>query len=674
VARSRLKNWGGPYVVNMFDLDDIFGSQGPLQRALPDFRVRRQQLRMAEHLATALADASPLVIEAGTGTGKTFAYLVPALLSGMRVLISTGTRTLQDQLFAKDLPLVAAALGMPARVALLKGRANYLCRYRLARAGTQLVLEGGKASDKWLGKIERWARTTRSGDLAEVAGLSDSHRIWPQVTSTRDNCLGARCEEFARCHVVAARRVAQEADVVIVNHHLLLADLALKEDGFGDLLGSADAVILDEAHQLPDLATQFFGASIGSRRIENVLKDISAGLSIPSRAKRLADEGRATRASMAIHAVEDSLRDLAGRLPRAPGRIAWSETPAPIEHATTDLAQSLDSLATELTHAAEDDAELSQFAERASELAASIDRIATIEETDGSRAVEIFNHGFALHLVPFDIADRFQSIMQARRCAWIFTSATLSVGDDFTHFTSRLGLNDAPTLKIDSPFDYESQSLLYLPMGLPQPASADFVPSMIRASIPLIDASRGGAFLLFTSHRALAQGAVMLREYWGPQSPYRLYVQGEAPRELLLKEFREDGNGVLLGTSSFWEGVDVKGSALRLVIIDKLPFASPDDPLVKARIGHIQASGGNAFKDYQLPEAALALKQGVGRLIRSEEDHGVVVICDRRIVERPYGRVFRAALPPMAVTQELGEVTRFLNRHAPAGDAKMLAP
>jgi ATP-dependent DNA helicase DinG len=639
----------------MFDLDDIFGSQGPLQLALPGFRVRRQQLRMAEHLATALADASPLVIEAGTGTGKTFAYLVPALLSGLRVLISTGTRTLQDQLFAKDLPLVASALGMPARVALLKGRANYLCRYRLARAGAQLVLEGGQSSDKWLAKIERWSRTTRSGDLAEVAGLSDSHRIWPQVTSTRDNCLGTRCEDFNRCHVVAARRVAQEADVVIVNHHLLLADLALKEDGFGDLLGSADAVILDEAHQLPDLATQFFGATVGSRRIENVLKDI-----------RAANVSTAPRASMAMQAVEDSLRDLTSRLPRMPGRVSWAETPAPIEHATTDLAKSLEFLAGELERAAEDHAALSPFAERASELAVSVDRIASVEETDGSRAVEIFSHGFALHLVPFDIAERFQSIVQARRCAWIFTSATLSVGDDFTHFTSRLGLDEASTLKIDSPFDYESQSLLYLPMGLPQPASADFVPAMIKASIPLIDASRGGAFLLFTSHRALAQGAALLREHWGTQPPYRLYVQGEAPRELLLKEFREDGNGVLLGTSSFWEGVDVKGTALRLVIIDKLPFASPDDPLTKARIAHIQASGGNAFRDYQLPEAALALKQGVGRLIRSEEDYGVVVICDRRIVERPYGRIFRAALPAMTVTQDVSEATRFLHRHAPA--------
>ena len=642
----------------MFDLDDIFGSEGPLQRALPDFRTRRQQVRMAEHLATALSERTPLVVEAGTGTGKTFAYLVPALLSGLRVLISTGTRTLQDQLFAKDLPLVASALGMPARVALLKGRSNYLCRYRLTRAGTQMALDGFEGPDKWLAKVERWARTTQSGDLAEVAGLSDSHRIWPQVTSTRDNCLGTRCEEFKRCHLVAARREAQEADVVIVNHHLLLADLALKEDGFGDLLGSADAVILDEAHQLPDLATQFFGASIGSRRIENVLKEIGAE-----------SQGAPSRTSSAVHAVEDSLRDLTERLPRGIGRVSWAETPVPIDRPATELAESLQALAAELSESAQGSVVLTQLAERTSELAVGVERIASVDDSEGARAVETFAKGFTLHLIPFDIAERFQSLVQSRRCSWIFTSATLSIGEDFTHFTSRLGLTEAPTLRIDSPFDYESQSLLYLPKGLPQPAAPGFIPAMLDLSIPLIEASRGGAFLLFTSHRALAQGAALLRSHWGPKPPYNLYVQGEAPRELLLKAFREDGNGVLLGTSSFWEGVDVKGSALRLVIIDKLPFASPDDPLVKARIAHIQTSGGNAFMDYQLPEAALALKQGVGRLIRSEEDFGVVVICDRRIIDKPYGRVFRSALPAMTVAQEPEEVSRFLKRHAPVVEA-----
>ena len=640
----------------MFQLDDIFGPQGPLQRALPDFRVRRQQLRMAERIAAALQHRSTLVVEAGTGTGKTFAYLVPALLSGTRVLISTGTRTLQDQLFAKDLPLVAAAIGRPARVALLKGRANYLCRYRLGRGSGQMTLDDTLAPDKMQARIERWARSTTTGDLAEVTGLSDSHPLWPQITSTRDNCLGPRCDEYARCHVVAARRLAQEADVVIVNHHLLLADLALKEDGFGDILGWADAVLLDEAHQIPDLATQFFGASVSSRRIEHVLKDVQGELA------RTPIESVST----ALLAAEQILKDFIARLPMRTGRYAWAEVPARLDASVEELADALQELGARLA-GSDPDSALAVVGSKVGEIAASVERIGALDDSEGTRAVEINTRGFSLSLTPFDISARFSGIVQARRCAWIFTSATLSLGEDFGHFTQRLGLADAETIKIDSPFDYERQSLLYLPTGMPEPSSPDYGLAVIETALPLIDAARGGAFILFTSHRALAQGAAMLRQRWGDAAPYTLFIQGEAPRERLLEAFREDGNGVLLGTTSFWEGVDVKGEALRLVIIEKLPFASPDDPIVKARIDHIQASGGNSFKDYQLPEAALALKQGVGRLIRSEDDFGVVAICDPRITGRGYGRVFLRALPAMTVTRDADDATRFLRRHAPPG-------
>ncbi len=677
---------------------------------------------MAERVAAALEHRETVVVEAGTGTGKTFAYLVPALLCGARVLISTGTRTLQDQLFSKDLPLVAAALGRPARIALLKGRTNYLCRHRLAQVGvggeqlslapnsiqtasanmadsadrrafadegTTTTAASGRAAARkatatdaspdagpsdpeppphlgMLARIQRWSRTTRQGDLSEVRGLSDSHPVWPQVTSTRDNCLGNRCPEISRCHVAIARRDALDADIVIVNHHLLLADLALKEDGFGDILGTADAVILDEAHQIPDLATQFFGANVSSRRIENLLKDTQTEITAQLARVSVESEASAVIAdiSVAVRGVEQSTHRLFSSLPPRAGRYSLSGMGSQLTTTVDELSRSLQTLQSSLADLG-DDSPLAQLGERVGDLVLSLDRIAAVDDLEGVRAVEVTQRGFALSLMPFDISARFLSMIQARRCGWIFTSATLSLGEDFSHFTGRLGLTDTPTLKIESPFNYELQSLLYFPTGLPEPASSGYVAKVIETALPLIEAARGGAFLLFTSHRALAQGALLIRACWSGHSPYRLFVQGEAPRERLLKEFREDGNGVLLGTTSFWEGVDVKGDALRLVIIEKLPFASPDDPLVRARIDHLQATGGNAFRDYQLPEAALALKQGVGRLIRSEEDYGTVVICDPRMMGRGYGKVLLAALPAMTPTRDRDEALRFIRKHAP---------
>jgi ATP-dependent DNA helicase DinG len=671
----------------MLDLEDIFAQGGPLERALPDFRVRREQLRMAERVAEALEGGATLVVEAGTGTGKTFAYLVPALLSGKRVLVSTGTRTLQDQLYSKDLPLVGGALGRPATVALLKGRANYLCRYRLAAAagmGEQLEMVGGepgshRASRAMLGRIARWAATTASGDLAEVGGLSDSHPVWAQVTSTRETCLGVRCPEISRCHVALARRAALDADIVIVNHHLLLADLALKEDGFGDLLGSADAVILDEAHQIPDLATQFFGASVSSRQIEGFLRELQLVLRA-ARPERAAMPREADSGALAdeTRAVEEALRELRTSELPAPAtaggttRMTWTGSNARCGAAALALADALGRIGESLAVLG-DDAAIMRLAARAADLAASLGRIASTDELEGARAIELSARGITLSLMPFDISTRFRALIEARRGAWIFTSATLSLGEEFAHFTGRLGIAECSTLRIDSPFDHERQSLLYLPERMPDPRSPDYVAAVIDTALPLIEASGGGAFVLFTSHRALAQGAALLRARWGGAAPQRLFVQGEAPRERLLQAFREDGNAVLLGTASFWEGVDVKGAALRLVVIEKLPFASPEDPLVRARIEHLNATGANAFRDYQLPEAALALKQGAGRLIRSEDDYGAVVICDPRMLARSYGRVFLAALPPMTVTQDPDEVRRFLRRHAPRGAPRQMS-
>jgi len=636
----------------MHDLAEVFGPRGPLARTLAGFTPRRSQLAMAERVAGALENLAPLVVEAGTGTGKTFAYLVPALLSGKRVLISTGTRTLQDQLFNKDLPLVAGAIGVPARVALLKGRSNYLCTLRLKQAGAQRSLGGTR--DRTLARVERWASSTRTGDLAEVPDLGDAHPLWPQITSTRDNCLGARCADIGRCHVFEARRKAIESDIVIVNHHLLLADLALKEDGFGDLLGAADAVILDEAHQIPDLATQFFGTRFASRQVDLLLRDARIELGITrAPASTLAAE---------LAAVEKNLAALADVLRTTP-RPDWLAANTPLADAAQELGEALRALALALNEYSREPG-FAQCAGRATELAGRLDTVLQADENDGARSVELTQRGFALSLLPFDVAARFASLAVGKRASWVFTSATLSVGEDFAHFTSRLGLDDAETLAIQSPFDFESQALLYLPTLLPDPSASTHTNAVVEVAVPLIEASAGGAFVLFTSHRALQRAAQLLRDRWTLLSEFPLLVQGEAPREQLLRQFRESGNAVLLGTASFWEGVDVKGDALRLVIIEKLPFSSPDDALTKARIEHLKATGGNAFREFQLPEAALTLKQGVGRLIRSETDRGVVVICDPRLVDKPYGRVFRASLPPMPVTRVAADAEKFLRRIA----------
>ena len=629
-------------------IDNIFGPAGPLARHLPGFTPRKAQMRMAGAVAAALEARRPLLVEAGTGTGKTFAYLVPALFAGLRVLVSTGTRTLQDQLYSKDVPLVAGAIGTPAKVALLKGRSNYLCTYRLKREAAQGALEGVAVRDPLMARIESWALVTRTGDLAEVAGFNENHALWPKVTSTRDNCLGTRCSEFADCHVVAARREAQAADLVIVNHHLLLADLALKEDGFGDLLGTADAVILDEAHQLPDLATQFFGVQVSSRQIENVLVEGRAALLRAGGS--LADIGTAARAVEA--AISAVLAAIASR--------------ADLESASLAVVSALRDYATTLSDASREPA-VEQVATRAVELAAALERVALCTDDEGARTSESNGRSFTLGLLPFDISERFRGLVESRPAAWVFTSATLSVatsskGEDFSHFASRLGLTDAEALRIPSPFDYESQALVYLPAGMPEPTAPNYVDAVISACVPLLEASGGGAFILFTSHRALSQGAALLRARWDGAALVPILVQGEGPREKLLRDFREHGNAVLLGTASFWEGVDVKGEALRLVVIEKLPFASPDDPLTKARIAHLQRRGENAFRDYQLPEAVLALKQGVGRLIRSETDRGMIVIADPRLLSKGYGRTFRASLPEMPVTQDRDEALRFLRK------------
>ena len=639
----------------MSALTEVFRPAGTLARALEGFVARPSQLRMAERIASALADRERLLVEAGTGTGKTFAYLVPALTSGLRVLISTGTRTLQDQLYSRDIPLLASALGRPLTTALLKGRANYLCRLKLSGGATQAALFADEEREL-LAEIRDWAARTRTGDLAELAALGESHPLRAQLTSTRESCTGQQCAEFSRCHVFAARRAALAADLVVVNHHLLLADLALKEDGFGELLPGVDAMILDEAHQLPDLAAECFGLSCSSRQIETLLLDAR---------RELLQLGLNPGATAAVQArLEQPLKRLRAGLGGLERRVAWEELDAPSREACGEMCAALAGWASEL-EVSSDAPGVSQCAARARALAADVERVMAEPDaaTGGARSISITPRGFTLSVLPYDISIRFRALIDQQPSAWIFTSATLALAGNFDHFSTRLGLSDAATLCLDSPFDYQRQALLYLPPGLPDPGAAHYTAAVLDAVRPLLDASDGGAFLLFTSHRSLRNAARILRAGKWPAG-WPLLVQNDAPRELLLRRFRDSGRAVLLGTASFWEGVDVQGVALRLVMIDKLPFAPPDDPLVRARVQHLESQGLNAFRDYQLPEAALALKQGVGRLIRSEEDRGVVMICDPRLLARGYGRSLLAVLPPMRPTREADEAIAMLSRCA----------
>ncbi len=633
------------------DFVEIFGADGPLARALPGYAYRSEQATMAKAVARALRDLEPVLIEAGTGTGKTFAYLVPALLSGRSVIISTGTRTLQDQLFRRDVPMLAKALGMPVKCALLKGRANYLCRHRLELATQQgSLLAGERGAARLLGRVSRWAATTKTGDLAELTDLPEQSPLWPSITSTRENCLGQQCPQFARCHVLDARRTAQAADIVVVNHHLLLADLALKDEGFGDLLPGAEAVILDEAHQVPDIAAQFFGHTWSARQAEILARDAAAEIKTAG--------ATAPAVGAALEDVPARLEELRRALGGGPVRRDWSGLPDAFLDLLAELEPALQCIAAQLEGLGAG-AGTASCAKRALGLASGIAAMRTAPEAAGVRWVETGPGGFQLHFTPFEIAERLREFVHARPQAWVFTSATLAIAGDFAHFAARIGLLDARALSIASPFDYPDQARIYLPTPMPEPQSAAYSDAFIAACAPLLEACGGRAFLLYTSYRALAQGVSALARRF-PDPPFPVLVQGQAPREALLTRFRELGNAVLLATGSFWEGVDVKGQALSIVAIDKLPFASPDDPLLAARLEGIRRRGGNPFMDHQLPQAILALKQGAGRLIRDFDDFGVIVIGDPRIKSKAYGRLFLAALPPCTVITDGAQGARFL--------------
>jgi ATP-dependent DNA helicase DinG len=625
----------------------ILGAEGPFAREVPGFAPREAQQHMAAAVAQAIDERDVLIAEAGTGTGKTFAYLVPALESGRKVIVSTGTKALQDQLFFRDLPRVHHVLGSRAKVSLLKGRANYLCLYRLDQA----VREGNpdRQLATQLSAIRAWSARTRRGDRMEMADIPEDSPVWPRVTSTPENCLGSECRFFEDCHVVKARREAMEADLIVVNHHLLMADLALKQEGFGEILPGADAFILDEAHQIPELAGQFFSQSVGSRQLLDLGQDA------------LAEAQGVTGATSQLLEPVEAVQDLVKRL-----RLAMESLPArgsfgALERDTAahdlmgELRDVVAAMADLLAGLGERSRGLANVHERAQMLSLRLDRIAEEHSAADVRWYETWPRGFALHATPLDLASPLRAMRMSTDAAWIHTSATLSIAGDFQHFARQLGLEDPRTLHVESPFDYGRQALAYLPKDLPDPAARDFTDKVIAAIKPVLEASDGRAFLLFTSHRALRRAAELLEG----RVPWPLFVQGTAPRHRLLEEFRLSGRGVLLGAASFWEGVDVAGDALSVVVIDKLPFAMPDDPVLQARLEALEESGINPFMGWQVPTAVIALKQGAGRLIRDVHDRGVLVLCDPRLTTKGYGRLFLASLPPMPRTRELGDVQAF---------------
>ena len=603
---------------------------------------------MAEAVAEAIANRDKLVVEAGTGTGKTFAYLIPALMSGRKTIISTGTKALQDQLYHRDLPLVGKALGRPVTTALLKGRANYLCTQRLDQ-----VTDPASVLLSDLNEVREWRYRTTSGDKAELIEVPEDSPIWPFVTSTAENCLGQKCPDYAKCHVVKARKAAQEADLVVVNHHLLLADLAMKEEGFVEFLPGAEAIILDEAHQVPDLAVQFFGVSLGTRELERLVDEARAGTLAYSQPEL----------NRRIDALETAIRNLRADAPRQEGRHELSEVMTELREPFDVLSHAIRDVQVALADLADASIELEKIHEQIAGMAERLAILTGEDSWDGLRWLEVHPRSLRLHLTPLDVSAKLSGLIDNGFQSWIFTSATLAVGDDFSHFGSRMGLAGVAGLTFPSPFSLEQNGLIYLPPDLPQPSDPSHTDAMLEAVTPLLDFTTGGMFCLFTSHRALNNAKKWFKTRQSVLGGRTLLAQGDAPRDDLLRRFRQAGDAVLLGTGSFWEGVDVRGPALSIVAIDKLPFASPSDPLMMARLEYLRRQGANGFMEHQLPLAALSLKQGAGRLLRDHTDYGVVVLCDPRITGKRYGRMFLQCLEPMPSTSALNEVSSFLARH-----------
>lgn len=632
-------------------ISKAFSSTGALGKVVPGFQPRQAQLDMAEAVASAVENQTQLVVEAGTGTGKTFAYLVPALLSGKKVIVSTGSKNLQEQLFHRDLPLIANALGFYGQLSLLKGRSNYLCLERL----TSQMIESHHAESEpgllaQLVKVRRWVSETHSGDLGECDELPEDSSAIPLITSTNDNCLGKECPSYTDCFVLKARKKAMDADIVVVNHHLFFADLAIKETGFGELIPEGEVFIFDEAHQLPDIASQYFGQSVSSRQVHDLAKDIEIGYRTEAKDMRQLQKVSAK--------LQQACGDLRIELGESGFRGNWREAirSTSIANALERLITALDFTIEVLKLALGRSQLLDAAFDRAHNLKNRIKRVCDVSITGYSYWFDTTPRHFSLHITPLSVADKFHEQVEEKKGAWIFTSATLSVNDDFGHFTSRLGLEPSKQLSLSSPFDYQQQALLCVPRYLPEPNSVGLADKLVAMLSPIIEQNQGRCFFLCTSHSMMKELGSRFREVLS----LPVLMQGEMSKQKTLSEFMELGDALLVATGAFWEGIDVRGDALSCVIIDKLPFTSPDDPLLKARIEDCRLQGGEPFYQVQLPDAVIALKQGVGRLIRDQNDKGVLIICDNRLVTRNYGGIFLASLPPIPRTRDLGRVKAFL--------------
>jgi len=632
-------------------LKQVFSSEGALANVISGYQPRQAQLQLAQAFADAVENQSLVIAEAGTGTGKTFAYLIPALLSEKKVIISTGTKNLQEQLYHRDLPLVKKALVSKAKTALLKGRSNYLCLLRHKQQQAPEMLND-KTVEKDLKQIARWAVATQSGDLGEVTSIAEDSKAIPLVTSTLDNCLGKDCPDYNDCYLVKARKKAAEADLVVINHHLYFADMAVKDTGFGEIVPDSHVVVFDEAHQIPDIACEYFGQRLSTRQLVELAKDIETEYrtelkdlrQLGKAADKLQTSAKQFRLAFSIDPEKGNWRDK-------------GQTPEFIEHIES-LSQAIEFCYEVVKLAVGRTKNADSLFDRLVIVKATLERLTQWNQPNVSLWYETTPRHASLNLTPLSIADKFSNLRKDKKQAWLMTSATLAVDGKFDHFTELLGLDDFESLSLESPFDYKNQSVLCIPRYFPEPHDRSVLAELKKTAIELIKASQGRCFFLFTSYRMMNLMANTLKA--AIDNP--IFVQGEVPKRKLLEQYLAESNPVLLATGSFWEGVDVRGDALKCVIIDKLPFAAPDDPLTQARIENCRRKGQDPFNKIQIPQAVITLKQGAGRLIRDVKDKGVLVICDPRLVSRPYGEIFLQSLPDMKRTRTLSQACEFLAR------------